>query len=310
MRKFVGSPGSFVGSLWSRLTPLAGVAAVVVGLSVVPSQTVIAQKNNPKVTVCHANGQGVFTALTISASALPAHAAHGDGLPGGAVPGMPGYQFDASCTAVQPQPDFEPFYIRNTNGTIAAPWDSDLVITENAAGDGFSAMTPRGGQKVGYGTNFFDGLPLSSVQSADWDQVSGPASPRPYLNIWVTDGNRYAVIASENDYRGTDFQTRTEWKVFETNFSDLNWLCSTGSGSRVDQYLHCNGARATFADLPVHVTIMSPSSYPAPEVGTGAPRGGFGLNVIWGDTQANFVNGPYQFENLSVTVGGIVYFAQ
>lgn len=313
MKKSVGSSSPFAGIVWSRLTPLAMAGAVVLGLSVLPSQTVVAQKNAAKVTVCHANGAGIFTALSVGANALPAHAAHGDGLPGGAVPDMPGYAFDASCTAVQSQPDFEPFFIRNHNSTISAPWDGDLVITENAAGDGFSATTPRSGQKVGYGTNFFDGLPINTIESVNWVQLAGLVGKYSYLNIWVTDGTNYAIIASEDDYRGEVFATRQEWKVHETDFGPgaLDWLCESGSGSGTRGpvgHLRCGGVNATLADIPSNVTILSPPYFPWPKVGTGAPRGGYGFNLIFGDTQANFI-GSYWLENLTITVDGVMYFA-
>jgi hypothetical protein len=262
-----------------------------------------------KADVCHQTGNG-FQKINVSLNAVSSHRAHGDALPGEAVPGVPGYEFDASCAAVLAQPDFTAFYIRNNNSTISSPWDADMSVVENAAGDGFSAVTPRGGQKVGYGTNFFDNLQVNALDSVDWTRLSGPANLVAYLNIWVTDGSHSAIIASENDYRGTDFQTRTEWKVFETNTADLGWLCNTGPATRVNQYLLCNNSNATLADIPANVTILSPLAFPAPLIGTGAPRGGYGLNLIWGDTAANFVNGPYHLNNLSITVAGTTYFAQ
>lgn len=282
----------------------AAALSVCIGLAL--SSTVFAQAR--KADVCHAIGNGAFKNLSISLNAVSAHRAHGDALPGEGVPGRPGYAFDANCAAVLAQPDFFAFYIRNNSGTTQAPWDADMTIAENTEGDGFSALTPRSGQKVGYGTNFFDGVPVNSLESTDWDKVSGAANPA-YLNIWVTDGVNYAVIASENDYRGTDFQTRTEWKVFETDTNNLGWLCSTGPATKVSQYLLCNGVNATLASIPANVTIMSPPGFPWPHVGTGAPRGGYGFNLIYGDTASNFL-GSYQLNNLSITVGGITYFAQ
>jgi hypothetical protein len=50
-----------------------------------------------KVQICHLNGNGTYNVLTVSQSALPAHLAHGDGLPG-AIVGEIGFQDD--CTPV------------------------------------------------------------------------------------------------------------------------------------------------------------------------------------------------------------------
>lgn len=128
--------------------------------------------------------------------------------------------------------DFEGFYIRNNDGSITAPWDADMSIIENAAGDGFSASTPRSGQKVGYGTSAFDGMQINPFDTVDFTKLSGKDGIVPYLNMWVTDGTHYAIISSENDYRGTDFQARQEWKIFEYDtMAGLDWLFDSGTGA-------------------------------------------------------------------------------
>lgn len=210
----------------------------------------------------------------------------------------------ASATVI----DFETFYIRNNDGTIVAPFDADMSIVENVAGDGFSASTPRGGQKVGYGTSAFDGFQLNMFNSADWTTSPGASGAHPYLNMWVTDGINYAIISSENAYMGTDFQTRNEWKIFEYNPGSLDWLLGSGTASTNNQYLQKDGVNVTLADFNNNVVLFGGPGVGAPGVGTGAPQGGFGFNVIFGDTQSNFV-GQYDIANLSVTVDGNLHTA-
>ena len=53
-----------------------------------------------KVDVCHWNGTGAFHLITVGAPAIQAHKAHGDALPGEAVSGHPGLQFDDACNEV------------------------------------------------------------------------------------------------------------------------------------------------------------------------------------------------------------------
>jgi hypothetical protein len=54
-----------------------------------------------RVAVCHYDADaGTFHLITIAAPALPAHLRHGDGLPGGAVPGPEGYVFDEACQPI------------------------------------------------------------------------------------------------------------------------------------------------------------------------------------------------------------------
>lgn len=52
----------------------------------------------PKVNLCHRTGAGFFVLINVSINAEPAHLAHGDGRPGGAVPGSPGRTFSANCS--------------------------------------------------------------------------------------------------------------------------------------------------------------------------------------------------------------------
>lgn len=207
--------------------------------------------------------------------------------------------------------EFDTFNIRNNNGTTTSPWDGSLYIAENGDGDGFVASTPLAGQKVGYGTSAFDGMKLNELSTVDWDKISGPAGLTAYLNIWVTDGTNYAVISSENDYRGTDFATRAEWKIFEFGpGAGFDWLFDSGTGGRVNQYLQRNGANATLADLSDSILVFAGPVGPAAGVGTGAPRGGYGFNIIWGDTAANFTNGnPYEIDNVFVEWSGQEYYA-
>lgn len=266
-----------------------------------------------KVSVCHVKGTGAFHLISIADPALPAHIGHGDAVPGDPVPGNPGKKFTAACAIVNAGPDFFTFYIRNTDGTIVSPWDSDLVLSENALGDGYTFATPRTGQKVGYGTSFFDGTKLNTLESVNWNAVSGMnGGIITYLNIWVHDASgNYAIIASENIYPGTDFLARTEWKVFEFGpTSSLDWLFPGGGATRVNQYILRNGSNATLADFGDDVVIGSPTSFPQVGVGTGAPRGGFGLNLIWGDTQSNFTQPVIgQISNLTLTVAGMTFTA-
>jgi hypothetical protein len=56
------------------------------------------QDDGPKVQLCHRTGNGSYHLIEISASAEPAHRAHGDAKPGEAVPASPGKTFTASCT--------------------------------------------------------------------------------------------------------------------------------------------------------------------------------------------------------------------
>ena len=63
-----------------------------------------------KVDVCHREGNGSYHLINVSENALPAHLAHGDGLPDGPVPGMEGKKFDENCNVVDAGPSVTPGY--------------------------------------------------------------------------------------------------------------------------------------------------------------------------------------------------------
>lgn len=56
------------------------------------------EDEGPKVTLCHATGNGSYHLIDVSVSAEPAHRAHGDAKPGEAVPGQAGKTFGANCS--------------------------------------------------------------------------------------------------------------------------------------------------------------------------------------------------------------------
>ena len=207
--------------------------------------------------------------------------------------------------------NFTTFNIRDHDGSTSAPWDSTVILTENVEGDGFAAAVPESGQKVGYGTTAFDGFQVNQLNTVDWDKIGGPNGLVAYLNIWVTDGNgHYAILASENDYRGTDFSTRTEWKIFEYNTANgLDWLFDSGTGSKVSQYLCLNGSRVNLSQLSDDIVVFAGAAAGSTGVGTGAPMAGYGFNLIYGDTAANFTSGPYHLNNLTVTWNDVTYAA-
>jgi hypothetical protein len=68
----------------------------------------VAQASAEKVDVCHSLGNGSYILINISANALAAHLAHGDGQPGDPVPGMEGKEFDEACNVVDA---VEPVYV-------------------------------------------------------------------------------------------------------------------------------------------------------------------------------------------------------
>lgn len=62
------------------------------------SANIVAATNDSKVDICHTTeGVNSFILISVAATAVDAHLAHGDGRVGDLVPSQPGMIFDASC---------------------------------------------------------------------------------------------------------------------------------------------------------------------------------------------------------------------
>lgn len=72
-------------------------------------------RSEEKVALCHRNESGTFNLISVGAPAEPAHMAHGDGKPGGDVPGQPNRTFDENCRVAGPSVRIE----TSTNGEDA-----------------------------------------------------------------------------------------------------------------------------------------------------------------------------------------------
>jgi hypothetical protein len=71
--------------------------------SITPEPLAARATVQPKVSLCHrTEGTQAFVMLSVPASAVDAHRAHGDGRVGDAVPGRPGMTFGPGCSVVAP----------------------------------------------------------------------------------------------------------------------------------------------------------------------------------------------------------------
>src|SRR5829696_8793959 len=84
-----------------------------------------------------------------------------------------------------------PFVIRQANSQPAA---TPVFITGTTDGSSVTTQIDEAGEKTGYGTSDFDGQTLGNLTSVNYARLDAGA-PDPYVNIWVTDGTNYAVIA-------------------------------------------------------------------------------------------------------------------
>jgi hypothetical protein len=217
--------------------------------------------------------------------------------------GAAAFALSAVSTASAAPVDWNAFEIRNA----ASP---NTTITEDGTGDGLTVnVLADNSTKVGYGTDYFNGKPLSAISTVSWDLVSG--TNIEYLNLWVTDGNgNYTdfspdlINAARSDFvsggagmlNGVNLQTAGTM-LFETNFSaDTDgWLA--GSGPNHFNNITALGQTLVWADGPnagkvatlAEIAANNPdlklaSPFPTPGwsyAGSGAAKASSALNIIF-----------------------------
>lgn len=190
---------------------------------------------------------------------------------------------------------FGGFVIRETPGSSTQVADS-LSYTSNS----MTVVIDEGNEKAGYGTSYFDGMLLSSVIGVSYNR-DDLGTGEIYSNIWVTDGTNYATIAPAigmdstgnytggSDINGLNIQS-LGFNIHEFNSPNFDWLVP--GAKRVSQaLLNADNSVITVADIG-HLTVFGNTTFG----GGGAAKGGYGFNLVFGDTQNNHVNGnvPYR----------------
>jgi hypothetical protein len=165
-------------------------------------------------------------------------------------------------------------------------------------------IVSEGGQKAAIGSSDIDGYQVGEITQLaitrldDRTRFTAGTGPyvAPYLNLWITDGTNYAVIANE--------PSDGVWNSIYNNGYDLDWSDLSDKVAKVYEitdksWLPNNGVGLTFADLAAY-TIKAPSvaelTVGWPGLGTGAPRElgsniAYGVNWVFGDTLSNYVSG-------------------
>lgn len=190
--------------------------------------------------------------------------------------------------------------------------------TINTIGANTEFIIESAGQKGGYGSDDINGAKIGQItnlgitrfdDTTRFTAGSGPAVG-PYLNIWVTDGVNFAVLANEPsnpDFQPLFIDNGNGTKSYSLDFADLAdkrvqvYETANGGYNSTNTWVHnlvnINGP-LTFGDL-ANLTIGAPSpSYISGGngIGGGAPREdgtniAYGVNWIFGDTLANYVTG-------------------
>lgn len=196
--------------IYRRTIAAAGLLAALGGLSAVSTAGGVSA-GGIKQDVCHLSSTGDYRLINISENAFDQHVAHGDGVPGGAVPGMDGFDFDADCVPELTEIIYAVAYTDMVDD--GGPYDRhvDVLIAKviEANDDGQLSI----GDRV-----YFDRFPTSTQPPFEFGQ-SGPFYVGPDAVRKVT-GIRAGVepsgeLCSVETYdESTGFPNNFEWRIY------------------------------------------------------------------------------------------------
>ncbi len=185
------------------------------------------------------------------------------------------------------------------------------TITEFANDNGATVSTLEGGQKVYYGTDFFNGASFSNLEYIQFTYTTKAAGPTPYVNMAVTDGSgSYAVVAA---LTMSTISTSTAGDVTTTT---VKYALASNTSFGIYEVVGTTPTAGTLAGWSLlGVGATRPLSQGEIDNGNlcfGYPqaRGPItdGLTILWGDSASNYI-GDRTIYDVSVGVNGQEYVA-
>jgi len=130
------------------------------------------------------------------------------------------------------------------------------TVVEYPDGTGVTAIIPKAGQKVYYGTDYFNGWALSSIDYLEFTYKRANGGNNPYSNIVITDGSgNYGIISSQGGY--------TLWEI----------VGPTETEKRIRYYFAGDSGNQSYG-FKFYEPSPEPPSYWS-----------HGTNIVWSDIQ-------------------------
>jgi hypothetical protein len=192
------------------------------------------------------------------------------------------------------------------------------IITERPTQDGFITVTDEPGQKVSYGTEYFNGWQLSDIDNMQFTFKNGSLTS-PYSNLTITDGSgAYGVISSQGGYLSAIDNNLTH--PTDPYYQATRTFYFAGHNGNDDYYfafyepvgtLWTHGEHVDWIDIQNWYLLGVGDTRPLYSGEAGSPRAPLytGLNLIWGDSAANYI-GDKEVWNVNVQgTDGTIYQA-
>ena len=200
------------------------------------SETTDLKSSRGMVEICHVNGHGDFSLITISEAAYEAHIAHGDAGIGDAVPGMEGFIFGENC---QIEEDLD-LQLDFSLKAITAGRNHSCGVDTN--GDAYCWGANEFGQ-LGNSTNTANNQPVSVTmpEGIKFSSISGGAeewNPERYTIALGNNGVIYGWGQSSEGILGTGFNQSSApmeiQSLNELSFASIGthngWLLDSSTG--------------------------------------------------------------------------------
>jgi hypothetical protein len=190
------------------------------------------------------------------------------------------------------------------------------TIIEYANGNGASAHIPEPGQKVYYGTNYFDGWALSDIEYLEFTYMRDDGGNNPYSNVVITDGlGNYGIISSQGGYVMSETVTgtyteRTIRYYFAGHGGNDEFNFKFYEPSPEPEVYWTHGEYVTWSDISTWSLLGVGETRPLYSGEDGIPRGPteHGLVIVWGDSQNNYL-GNREIYDVKVFADGQMYVA-
>jgi len=184
------------------------------------------------------------------------------------------------------------------------------TIVEYADGTGVNTNVPKAGQKVYYGTDYFNGWSLSDIAYIDFTYKRPNGGNNPYTNIVITDGSgNFGVISSQGGYVLSE--------TIDDQYTEraMRYYFAGNSGNQAygfrfyepspDTGSWGHGTNLVWSDIAgwslLGVGAQRPISSGESAADFGDPRApvDHALAIMWGDSAANYL-GIRDIYNVSV----------
>lgn len=189
------------------------------------------------------------------------------------------------------------------------------TIVEYVNENGVTAEIPKAGQKVYYGTDFFNGWALNNIDYIEFTYKRANGGNNPYSNAVITDGSgNYGIISSQGgsvlwEIVGSDYTERRIRYYYAGDLGNQSYGFKFYEPSP-DLGSWPHGTNIVWGDIDDWTLLGVGVQRPLHSGEAGIPRGpvDHGLAILWGDSQDNYL-GNRDIYDVTVSANGQEYVA-